>query len=333
MNSEQRIDAFAALGCWLSTLTGPDFDEMCQNAANENPWFTRVSIHSAVTSISRMLRKDALTDWVHRYPAIQAPRTIALILAGNIPLVGFHDIVSVLISGHRAMIKLSSKDKYLVNRIIDKLIETEPRLAGMISIVEQLKGFDAVIATGSDNSARYFDYYFGKYPNIIRKNRTSVAVLSGNESPEDLTQLGRDVFTYFGLGCRNVSKLFIPQEFSFEKLFVNWEIYSEVLNHHKYHNNYDYQKSILLINREPFLDNGFVLLQKSARIVSPISVVYFEEYISESDIEEKLASVSGKIQVTVGSLKTATVPFGKAQAPEIDDYADNVDTMKFLTSF
>jgi hypothetical protein len=259
-------------------------------------------------------------------------RTVALVLAGNIPLVGFHDLLCVLVSGHRAQLKLSSKDSRLMMYLIKHLLWLEPEFEKYITIKEsKLEEFDAVLATGSDNSSRYFQQYFGKYPHIIRKNRTSISILNGFESTDQLQALGKDVFTYFGLGCRNVSKVFVPQEYDFKPLLDSWSTYQEIINHHKYINNYDYQKSILLVNRTPFLDNGFVLLQESDRLVSPISVLYYERYSSTVDLQQKINSNAEKIQCIVGNSKPATVPFGKAQIPEVWDYADQIDTLKFLS--
>lgn len=252
-------------------------------------------------------------------------------LAGNIPLVGFHDLLSVLISGHHVQLKLSSKDSKLIQYLIKHLIWLEPAFEKIIKIKEnKLENFDAVIATGSDNSARYFEYYFGKYPNIIRKNRSSCVILNGNESEEEMEALGEDIFSYFGLGCRNVSKAFVPKGYDLAKILSRWESYKEIIHHHKYCNNYDYQKSILLVNLIPFLDNGFILLQENEKLVSPISVLFYEYYTDQEDLEIKLNINKEKIQCIVGSNSLATVPFGGAQYPEVWDYADNVDTLTFL---
>jgi hypothetical protein len=204
--------------------------------------------------------------------------------------------------------------------------------ADRIIVAEQLKNFDAVIATGSDNTSRYFEYYFGKYPHIIRKNRTSVGILEGDEDSESLLALGFDVFSYFGLGCRNVSKVFVPQDFGFDQLFPAWEKYQGIIHHHKYCNNYDYQKSILLVNQQPFLDNGFVLVQESDRLVSPISVLFYERYSDMSQLRERLAAASDKIQVVEGNHAVCDVGFGRSQQPQLGDYADKVDTMQFLSN-
>ena len=332
MNVEERIKALDQLGSFLASVPQDEFQSVAEKAALENPWFTKDNVRMAIDGVGQFLRANTLAHWISSSSTIEHPRTIALITAGNIPLVGFHDLLSVLVTGHTAMLKLSGKDNTLMKWVIEKLTQLEPRFAGRITVSERLKGFDAVIATGSDNSSRYFDYYFGKYPNIIRRNRTAVAVLSGRESDSQLQALGTDIFSYFGLGCRNVSKLFVPQDYSFDRLFQNMEVYQPIIHHNKYHNNYDYQRSILLVNRIPFFDNGFVVLQQSQKIVSPISVVYFEYYSTGQHLLQKLDAVKDKIQCIVGDEAPATVPFGKAQFPAIDDYADGIDTLKFLTS-
>jgi hypothetical protein len=251
-------------------------------------------------------------------------------MAGNIPLVGFHDLLCVLISGHKILIKPSSKDTVLLTHLLEKLLEIEPRFANLVIVADRLKDFDAVIATGSDNSARYFEYYFGKYPHIIRKNRTSCAVLSGFETESELTALGKDVFTFFGLGCRNVSKMFLPVGFDPRTLIRSWEPFQTVMMHHKYHNNYDYQKSILIINRIPFIDSDFVLLQENTRFVSPISVVYYEYYDAWDSLLTRLQENDSKLQCIVGNLKNANISIGQAQLPSLQDYADRIDVIKFL---
>jgi hypothetical protein len=332
MNTHVRINAFSLLGQTLKNIDDAAFQTLTEQAARENPWFTKENVRMGMDGIIKLLQKERLEQWVSSYNLRDQSKKIALVLAGNIPLVGFHDLLSVLISGNNALIKPSSKDSVLLKYIIKTLCDIEPSFHDKIELAEQLKNFDAVIATGSDNSARYFDYYFGKYPHIIRKNRTSVAILTGKESEEELATLGIDVFSYFGLGCRNISKLLVPAGYSFDKLYSTWEVYQPIIHHHKYCNNYDYQKSIMLVNQIPFLDNGFVMLHENAKMVSPISVVYYEQYKDERDLSEKLATNEDKIQCVVGDHERATVPFGKAQYPELWDYADGVDTLKFLSS-
>jgi hypothetical protein len=332
MKVEERIEAFGSLGAFLSQLPDEQFQSIAEGARLENPWFTKDNVRMAFRSIASMLKHSDLTQWLHGYELPHRPKTVALVMAGNIPLVGFHDLLSVLICGHHAQIKLSSKDSFLTRFMINKLIEIEPRFKDHLHVVERLRDFDAVIATGSDNASRYFNFYFGKYPNIIRKNRTSLAILNGLETEDDFQELGIDIFSYFGLGCRNVSKLLVPESYVFDPLFRSVEVYQDIINHHKYVNNYDYQKSILLVNLVPFLDNGFLILQENERTVSPISVVYYEHYKDESDLGNKIAAVAEKTQCIVGRHQLANVPFGQAQYPSLTDYADNVDTLKFLCS-
>ena len=332
MDLEKRISAFACLGTELENLQHETLTALTQAAKSENPWFTPGNVALSLRGITCFLRKESLTNWLNRYDFSQvAPKTVGVVMAGNIPLVGFHDFLCVLLSGHNIRAKLSSKDSVLITYLTERLIAIEPAFKQHITLTtEQLKGIDAVIATGSDNSARYFEYYFRKYPHIIRKNRTSVAILRGDEDPSTLTELGSDVFSYFGLGCRNVSKVFLPKSFDPAFLLKSWEPYKEVINHHKYANNYDYQKSIALVNKTPFLDNGFVLLLEDERLVSPVSTVYFQYYRNEVHLNEILEPYSNKIQCIVGSTPPATIAFGKSQLPDVSDYADNVDTMKFL---
>lgn len=332
MKVEERIEAFTSLGSFLSQLPDEQFQTIAEGARLENPWFSKDNVRMAFRGIASMLRKESLTQWITAASSKETPKTIALVMAGNIPLVGFHDLLAVLISGHHAQIKLSSKDSFLTRLIINKLIEIEPRFKLHIHIAERLHDFDAVIATGSDNSSRYFEQYFGKYPHIIRKNRTSLAILNGRETEDDLQDLGIDIFSYFGLGCRNVSKLFVPQDYNFDPLFKRIEVYQDIINHHKYVNNYDYQKSILLVNRVPFFDNGFLILQESEKSVSPISVVYYERYTDQTDLERKVSAIADKTQCIVGKQPLATIPFGQAQYPSLTDYADNINTLSFLSS-
>lgn len=332
MTLEQRISAFVKLGNHLSNLSQEGFESLALSARLENPWFTEANVKRSLEGVTRYLQDDKLREWTSRYALNPVqPKTVALVLAGNIPMVGFHDLLSVLISGHRAQLKFSSKDSKLIPYLIKHLIWFEPAFEKMIDVKEnKLENFDAVIATGSDNSARYFDYYFSKYPNIIRKNRTSCVVLNGHEPTEDIAALGEDIFSYFGLGCRNVSKAFVPEGYDLTKLLSAWDAYKDIIHHHKYCNNYDYQKSILLVNQVPFFDNGFILLQQNDKLVSPISVLYYEFYKDQTDLETKLNRDAEKIQCLVGNEKPANVSFGSAQYPDVWDYADNVDTLKFL---
>lgn len=331
MTLDQRIRAFDQLGDHLEHLSNEDFESIAERARLENPWFTQDNVKRSVKGIATFLKNDQLKQWTGQYSFHGPQKTIALVMAGNIPLVGFHDFLCVLISGNRAQIKLSSKDSKLIQYLVDFLVSIEPGLRSQIEFREKLEGFDAIIATGSDNSARYFEYYFGKYPNIIRKNRTSCAILTGGESDADIENLGVDVFSYFGLGCRNVAKVYVPNAYDFSRLLSRWDSFKEVIHHHKYANNYDYQKSILLVNGVPHLDNGFVLLQENEKLVSPISVLYYEYYSNEDDLQQKLNANAEKIQCIVGNGMLATVNFGQAQYPQVWDYADRIDTLKFLS--
>lgn len=332
MQIDERIKAFSNLGEKIHSIDNGILDDLVSKVGNENPWFTRPNIELSLTAIRKLLNNESLTRWTSSYqwPTSYSSKKVALISAGNIPLVGLHDILCILISGHRLQIKPSSKDTVLSTYLLSQLIEIEPQFEQFISITDKLKDFDAVIATGSDNSSRYFDYYFQNYPSIIRKNRTSCAILTGNESAKELEQLGTDVFSYFGLGCRNVSKLFVPKNYSLSTLSDHWLKFEKVIHHHKYANNYDYQKAIMMINKTSFLDNGFILLTQSDKIVSPIAVLYYDFYNSDKDLEEKITGASEKIQCVVGDAHLCNVPFGQAQMPELHDYADQVDILKFL---
>ena len=331
MEIEERVTAFVKLGEFIKNLPEEKFKSLAESIRLENPWFTVESVRMAVSGLILYLDEKKLHEWVQRYRLVQhSPRKILLIMAGNIPLAGFHDLLCVLINGDIAVVKLSSKDTVFIRFLVSTLIEINRGFEGRISFEEKAKTFDAVIATGSDNSSRYFDYYFGKYPHIIRKNRTSAAVLNGRESELELTKLGNDVFTYFGLGCRNVSKLFLPNGFDFSLLFKSWEAYKNDALHHKYHNNYYYQKSILNVSQLPHLDNGFVLLQETEKLVSPLAVVYYEFYNAQIELDTKIDVSREKIQCIVGNIPPASIKFGEAQLPGLMDYADDVDTLSFL---
>ena len=332
---EDRINAFTAVGNILQNLRDSERSEVHRRARAENAWFTEQSVDQALAGVQRYLDAEKLRTWTHHLPDVPASvKKVGVVMAGNIPLVGFHDFLTVLISGHVLWGKLSSQDSYLLRYLAQLLTEIEPRFAEHIQWVDKLKEADAIIATGSDNTARYFEYYFARYPHIIRKNRTGGGVLRGNEGPEALHRLGRDVFQYFGLGCRNVSKLWVPAGYDFVPLIEAWEPYQDVLLHHKYHNNYDYNKSIHLVNGDPFLDTGFALLKENEALVSPISMVFHETYADAADLELKLAEHNEKIQCVVSDNGwwAGSIPFGQAQQPELWDYADGVDTLRFVNS-
>lgn len=331
MTQTERIDAFAALGEKIGNISTEDMSEFAYRAQSENQWFTQDNVKRAFEGIQFMLDKPKLNEWINRYRELnpQVPKIVGIIMAGNIPLVGFHDLMCVLLSGHFAAIKTSSQDSYLVKLVINWLLDLEPRLKKNLEIRERLTNVEALIATGSDNTARYFEYYFKDHPKIIRKNRTSVAVLDGTESKEELHDLGKDIFWYFGLGCRNVSKLLVPAGYNATEFFESIEDYSAIGDHYKYRNNYDYHKSILLVNGTKHLDNGFLLWLPTDNLVSPISILHVQEYASEAELDNILTGYGEKLQCVIGKGKT---PFGNGQLPEPWEYADNVDTMEFLKS-
>jgi hypothetical protein len=333
MQLQERIKALIAFGKHLNSLPHEEISEVAKKAAVYNPWFTQTHIEYALSGILKFLNERSIRKLVDNYDIKEGNKTIGIVMAGNLPLVGFHDLLCVLLAGHKAMIKLSSKDEVLPQFLFEQLEEVAPELAAQINPADKLQDFDAIIATGSNNTSRYFEYYFGKYPNIIRKNRTSVAVLTGEETTDELAALADDMLLYFGMGCRNVSKVLVPADYNFEPLFKALEKYQDMINHNKYRNNYDYYKSIYLVNGDSFLDTGFIMFKQDQQLVSPVSVVYFEYYNNTEEANQYLKEHNEKIQVTVASDKAAipgTVPPGKAQLPEIDDFADRVDTMKFL---
>lgn len=313
-----------------STETDSEFGTILQKTTVYNPWFTSSSIAEALEALAYMVRPEALKKWLSSYPIEKSsdPKRVGLILAGNIPMVGFHDIFSVALSGNRAVAKLSSKDQFLLPFIFERFYEATGNTNFQIEwITERLPAVDAVIATGSNNTSRYFEYYFGKYPNIIRKNRSSVAVLTGNESDEELKALGHDIFSCFGLGCRNVSKLYVHNDFDIDRFFTGIYDFHDIVNHHKYANNYDYYRALWMLNQEDLLENGFMILRPSEALSSPIGTVFYERYEDKDALRAKLNSLEEDIQCLV-SLED--VPFGKSQKPELWDYADGVDTMEFL---
>ncbi|GAB2479237.1 acyl-CoA reductase [Hymenobacter qilianensis] len=335
MNHTERLASFIALGQRLRHLTEDEKADLFSRARNNNSWFDAPNVASALDGIARLLEEDSFRTWANRYPAEPpTPRAVGVVMAGNIPLVGFHDLLCVVLSGHNLLAKPSSDDKFLMHWIVDELTRIEPRMAERITFVERLNAADAFIATGSDNTGRYFEYYFRHKPNLIRRNRTSLGILTGQETPEELAALGADIFQYYGLGCRNVSKLLVPKDYRFDKLLDNLQPWERVLEQNRYQNNYDYNKSILLVNRVPHLDNGFVLLTESAQLVSPISVVHYGTYRDEADLQQQLAQVAEQTQclVSAGGLFPGSFAFGQAQCPSVSDYADGVDTMAFLTA-
>lgn len=339
MGLEERIKAFAALGKRIKdALADNSIEPVLDRALAENGWFTpEYSRQSLEVIADEYLDEQKLRNWLSAYKVRDelSGKTVGLVAAGNIPLVGWHDIMCILLAGHKAAIRLSSKDSVLTKWILQQLTEISPAFAGRFVFAEQLKGIDAVIATGSDNTARYFEYYFSRYPHIIRRNRNSVAILTGQENPEDLQALAHDIFDYYGLGCRSVSKLYVPENYDFSTLFQALEPYGEkAFQNKKYRNNYDYHKSLLLLNREHHLDAGFLLVKQEKALASPVASVHYETYSSTAGLKDELQQAGEKIQVVVAgedAIQNA-LSFGSTQCPGPGDYADNVDTMAFLLS-
>ncbi len=331
LNLQHRIDLLVQLGEYILENT-PDWQEAKHRAALANPWFLPEFSELAGKAIaSEFLSRSALESIAAEYripDEMPAPKTIGIVMAGNIPMVGFHDWLCVFLAGHNALIKPSSRDAVLFRFLLAKLYEWEIIIQNQTGFAELLKGCDAYIATGSDNSARYFDYYFGKYPHIIRRNRSSVALLDGTESAVELDQLADDTHLYFGLGCRNVTKLYVPEGYSFEPLLNAMRKYNYFFEHPKYKNNYDYQLAIHLLNNQYYMTNGSVLLSENEAIFSPISQLNYSFYTDKQAVAEELAS-NNSIQCIVGHGYTA---FGQAQVPRWKDYADGVDTMTFLVT-
>jgi len=357
-NLSQRISAFEQLGLFLRSLLQKDMKALSleelakwhpsvddisklqdqlldyyEHSHHYNGWFTQEFLRKAMEDWSLALTKSNLKDWTKSYDLSDAikPKRIGVVMAGNLPLVGFHDYLSVLISGHQLKAKLSSDDAHLLPILNQILAIKDPELAQQAEFTKnQLKDFDAVIATGSNNTARYFDYYFGKYPHIIRKNRNGIAVLQGNESKEELQKLSVDIMAYFGLGCRSISKLYIPPGYELRSLFEALECFNHFQHHSKYYNNYEYNKAIFLVNREMHRDNGFLLLREASSLASSISVLHYETYESLPNLVKDLDMKKDEIQCVIGN-GDGFIDFGQAQHPALNDYADGVDTLKFLS--
>ncbi len=346
---QQRIEAFVKLGkffyefCDVSNTT-PDID--IQNTPNytylkaqitaakhQNGWFTKDNIYFGLQQWASLLTKSKLEDWLKPYDIDQQnEKTVALIMAGNIPLVGFHDFLAVLITGHKALIKLSSNDTVLLPAVAKILIDIAPFFKSQIVFEkERLQDFDAVIATGSNNTSRYFEYYFGNKPHIIRKNRNSIAILSGEETKEELHALGEDVFRYYGLGCRSVSKLMVPKGYNFEAFFSAIYDYNAIINSAKYANNYDYNKAVYLMSEFKLLENGFLMIKEDTSYASPIASLFYEYYEDKTTLASQLEAEKEQLQCIVAKgFDKNEIAFGASQKPELADYADGVDTVEFL---
>jgi hypothetical protein len=340
MNLKQRIDGFAKVGLFIKrhftgehhpteTALHQGLDALIKSSHIWNNWFIPKFVKDAIFNIGVLLEERELSDFA-RGINNRAPKTIAVICAGNIPMVGFHDILCVLLSGHRIQIKLSDDDKILMPFFLKLLTHYEPLFEERISFAAgKLQNFDAIIATGSDNTASHLHYYFGKYPNIIRKSRTSLAILTGKERTEDLKNLGTDIFQYFGLGCRNVSKLLVPAGYSFNTFFESIVDFGFVVDNKKYGNNYDYHRTIYLLESQPFLDNNFLIVKESLALHSPVAVLHYQHYNDLEEMEAYLAINKNQIQCVVGKDR---IPFGYSQQPVISEFADNVNTLDFLVN-
>jgi hypothetical protein len=340
MNINRRIQLISDIGEFLKNYLDENYDNNNDNklvefkdviikAQSKNPWFTDANIKVNLTYWSKKLTKLNLNKWLSKYNLNNTSRkNIAIIMAGNIPLVGFHDFICVFLSGHNSIIKLSNSDNCIIPFLTDLMKLPSERIVYSDSF---LKDYDGVIATGSDNTSRYFDYYFKNKRSIIRKNRNSIAILNGEESDDDLKSLSQDIFTYFGLGCRNVSKLYVPKNYNFDLFFNSIFCYKELINNHKYANNYDYNKAIYLMSEYKFLDNGFFIVKEGNEMHSPISTINFEYYDNVSILKEKINLEDDNIQCIVSNIEfKGKVNFGETQNPSLNQYADNIDVMRFL---
>ncbi|RPG30982.1 MAG: acyl-CoA reductase [Muricauda sp. TMED12] len=338
------IDAFVKLGKYLTDFcdkcysenaeVDSELKEIVERAGHHNGWFTEDNILFSLQQWGDLLTEENLNEWLSNYSFSNEskPKTVGIVMAGNIPLVGFHDFLCVLLSGNKVLAKLSSNDKILLPHLSKYLVLQEPSLVDKIEFIDgKMENFDAVIATGSNNTSRYFEYYFGNKPNIIRKNRNSVAVLTGNETEEELKALGEDIFRYYGLGCRNVSKIFVPINYDFDALFNALYHYKDIIHQHKYANNYDYNKAVYLMSEFKILDNGFLVLKEDEALTSPIAALFYSNYGDETSLREKLEELDEQIQCVVSSgIRENEVNFGETQKPSLKDYADEIDTMDFL---
>lgn len=348
MDLQQRINAFVKLGKFLSQFSSEGiskkdaiayndlffegFKHQIKLAQEHNGWFSKENILFALDGWSKQLTESNINQWLSKYElTVKTPKTIAIVMAGNIPLVGFHDFLSVLISGHKVLVKQSSNDKHLLPYLAKYLEHVAPEFKNRITFTEnKLENFDAVIATGSDNTARYFEYYFKNKPSIIRKNRNSVAILTGNETEDELKALSEDIFRYYGLGCRNVSKLFVPKDYNFESFFKGMYDWNPIIHQHKYANNYDYNKAVYLMSEFDMLENGFLMIKEDKSFSSPIATVFYEFYESIPQLKNILEDKSDQIQCVVSNgILNNEIKFGQTQLPNLWDYADDVDTISF----
>ncbi len=343
MTLPQRIDLLAELGHFIRSGGDDDLDQAILQSYHENKWFTEENSRKALNAIANeFLDQAKLEAWAAQYPISKSDfpeKTVGLVMAGNIPLVGFHDWLCVFVSGHRAKVKLSDKDKRLLPLLVKKMGKWAHECwayTEFLSEGDRLTDFDMVIATGSNNTARYFEQYFGKYPHIIRRNRNTVAVLSGMETAEELHALGQDIFSYFGLGCRNVSKIYLPHGYDFDTLLEPLHEYREIIHHDKYKNNFDYNFTLYIMNAVPHKNNGCLLLKEDPSLQARIASVHYEYYDDLQELDALLAAKRDEIQCVVGKIKIngfAVLPFGESQKPTLNDYPDGVDVMRFLTTY
>lgn len=327
---QQRIQLLSQLGKYIEKNTIA-WQQVKQQAERENPWFVKEFIEMAASNIaSQFLQEEKLHEWVNQYKIPEEnnePSTVGVVMAGNIPLVGFHDMLCIFITGHKQRIKTSNKDSILIRHLVDVLVSFENDVAQYIVFAENLKGCDAYIATGSNNSSRYFDYYFGNYPHIIRRNRTSVAILDGKETSDELACLADDIQTYFGLGCRNVTKIFVPDGYNFEALLSALNKYAHYSDFHKYKNNYDYQLALMMMSNKFYMTNGSVLIVKNESLFTPVSQINYAYYGNKEELT--FLQNHKDVQCIVGHNH---ISFGQSQKPGLTDYADGVDTMWFALS-
>ena len=340
MNINERTELISDIGDFLKNYLDEkydnkkddnliEFEKVIKKAQSNNSWFTDENIKINLTYWSKKLIKTNLNQWLSKYNLKDTSRkNIAIIMAGNIPLVGFHDFICVFLAGHNSIIKLSSNDKYLIPFLLNLVKFPSDKV---VYLDGMLKDYDAVIATGSDNTSRYFEYYFKNKQSIIRKNRNSIAILDGNETDEELKSLSHDILTYFGLGCRSVSKLYVPKGYNFDSFFNSIFAYKDLINNHKYANNYDYNKAIYLMSEYKFLDNGFFMIKEGNEMHSPISTINYEYYDNISHLNEKIKQQEDNIQCVVSNIKfEGRIDFGETQNPSLNQYADNIDVMNFL---
>lgn len=332
MTVNDHIKAFIHLGKLMKDIENPDIQDIQRLAFSHNGWFDETMVNMAFKAWSRQLEQDHILEWINKYDLSKnyPKKNLGIISAGNVPLVGLHDLLCGLITGHKVFFKASSKDSILMKWVIQVLSSFDNRYKDQLNLTEQLKDIDAVIATGSNNTSRYFEQYFGKFPNIIRKNRTSVGILYGDETEVELKALGNDIFGYYGLGCRNISKIFIPENYDIKRLFEALSDYEWVMDNNKYKNNYDYNCTLWLMNKEEFLTNNFLMIKESAELVAPTSAIYTQRYSNSDDLKKLLGDLEREQIQCYSSKKEQHVDLGNCQNPNLWDYADNIDTISFL---